>query len=55
MRPDGTRQSGAPFDTALFLLSTSALIRERFEQAFADVATVVRLHRGDEIAQCVTF
>jgi hypothetical protein len=48
LRPDGTRQAGAPFDTALFLLSNDLVHRERFERAFGDVATVVRLrpHRA---------
>lgn len=43
LRPDGTRQAGAPFDAALFLLSYQKPIRVRFEYAFVDVATIARL------------
>lgn len=42
---NGKRQAGAPFDTALFLLSNDAIHQARFEYAFADVATVVHLAR----------
>lgn len=42
LRPDGTRQAGAPFDTALFLLTQRPTHLVRFVRAFGDVATIVR-------------
>jgi hypothetical protein len=43
---DGVRQAGAPFDTALFLMTTSLDHRSRFRAAFSDVATIVALRRS---------
>jgi hypothetical protein len=43
MDANGERQSGAPFDTALFLLTEDQIHRERFCEAFGDVATISRL------------
>lgn len=39
----GKRMPGAPFDAALFLMSSNEEHRARFAAAFQDVATIVRL------------
>ena len=43
---DGRRMAGAPFDAALFLLTTDLEHRARFRAAFADVSTIVTLRRS---------
>lgn len=50
LNKEGQRMSGAPFDTAIFLLTRDPIHRDRFLEAFADVATVVQIRPPRGIA-----